>query len=160
MAVLRTEVMPPLRDTVCLIHRIERNLHVLQKVHILVLLQALRRQVQQFRPPFRNILLHLMYLRTRQRRVDIMRHPGHIRVVAHHIHLILHQGDKRRDNNPHAVHHQRRQLKTQALAPARRHQHKRVLPLHHVADNGFLIPFERIKAEIALQRLYQFFMRY
>ena len=35
LAVLRTEIMPPFRDTMRLIHGVERDLHALQEVHIL-----------------------------------------------------------------------------------------------------------------------------
>ena len=49
----------------------------------------------------------------------------------------------------------RRQLITERLAAARRHQHERILPIQHIADHRLLIPFERRKAEILLQLVMQ-----
>ena len=50
LAVLRTEIMTPLRDTMRLIYCIKTDLHALKEVHVLVLLQTLRCQIQQLRP--------------------------------------------------------------------------------------------------------------
>ena len=66
LTVFWTEVVSPLGDTMSLIHCIERNLHALKEIHVLRLLQALRRQVQQLRSTRQHIFLHRGYLRTTQ----------------------------------------------------------------------------------------------
>ena len=83
-----------------------------------------------------------------------MRHTFLFRVVAHRIHLVLHQRDQRTNHDRHSVHQQRRQLVAQALSSSRRHQHKRVISGHHIAYDGFLMTLERVEPEIVLQRLY------
>ena len=61
---------------------------------------------------------------------------------AHGIHLVLHQGDERRDDDRHTVHQECRQLVAQRFASAGRHQHESILALQHVADHRLLIPLE------------------
>ena len=45
LAVFRTEVMTPFRDTMCLVNGVETDFHPFQKVHVLVLLKTLRCKV-------------------------------------------------------------------------------------------------------------------
>ena len=154
LTVLWTEIMTPFRDTMRLIYGVERDLHTPQKVHVLRFLQTLRRQVQELRLACQHIFLHRIDLSARQTRVDEMRHTFLFRVVTHRIHLVLHQRDQRRDNNRHTLHDQRRQLETETLSASGRHQHKRVLAFHHIANDRLLISLERVKPEIGLQRLH------
>ena len=58
--VLGTEVMSPLRDTVGFINGIERNLHRLEEVHILLFRKRLRRHIEQFGDTRLDIRLHLV----------------------------------------------------------------------------------------------------
>ena len=77
-------------------------------------------------------------------------------LLAHsvdYIHLVLHQGYERRDHDSRSFHDQGRKLVAQRFTATGRHQHKGVLTFQYVADNGFLIALELIKAEILLQLL-------
>ena len=103
-SILRTEIMSPFRDTVCLVHGIKRNLHTLQKVHILLFVQRFWSQIQQFGLAAQHICFHLMNLRAGKRRVDEVSHSIFFREVTHGVHLILHQGYQRRDYDCHTVH--------------------------------------------------------
>ena len=137
-----------------LIYCVETDLYTLQKVHILVLLQTLRSQIQQLGPACQHIVLYRIDLTPTQTRVDEMCHTLFFRVVSHGVNLVLHQRNQRRDNNCHSVHDQGWQLETQTLSATRRHEHKSVFPLDNITDDGFLIAFERVKPEISLQRIY------
>ena len=137
-----------------LIHGIETDLHALQEIDVLILLQTLRSQVQQFRLAFQHVFFHGIDLTATKAGIDKMRHALLFRVVTHSIHLVLHQCDKRRDDNRHTVHDHRRQLVAQTLSAAGRHQHERVFAFHHIADNSFLIAFEGVESEVHLQRFH------
>ena len=76
-------------------------------------------------------------------------------VTAHGIDLILHQGDKRRDDDCGTLHDARRQLVTQRFTAACRHQHECVALGQQVLDYRLLIAFKRLKTEVLLQRRYQ-----
>ena len=65
--------------------------------------------------------------------------------------LVFHQGYQRRYDDGRTFHEQRRQLVAQRLAATCRHQHKGVLAIKHVFDNGFLIALEFVKAEKLLE---------
>ena len=101
--ILRTEVMTPLRDTMGLVNGVERDLRLLQEFHILVLGQRLGSHIEQLGLTIQDIGLHLIDSRLVQRRVQVM---GRTFVThrADDIHLILHQGYQRRDDNSRTVH--------------------------------------------------------
>ena len=65
------------------------------------------------------------------------------------IDLILHQCDEGRYDDGRALHDEGRQLVTQGLSPTRGHQHESVASVQQVADDGFLVTFERVETEIA-----------
>ena len=71
--------------------------------------------------------------------------------AADHIHLILHQGNQRGDDDGCAWHYQSRELEAHGLASAGRHQHKGVLPGQKIKDNLFLVALEGIVSEEFLQ---------
>ena len=109
-AVFRTEVMPPFRNTVSLIDGIETDLYRFQEVHILVLGKRFRSNIKQLRLARKDITLHKVYGGLVERRVQIV---GNTFLLAHaidDIHLILHQGDKRGDDDGRALHNQGGQL--------------------------------------------------
>ena len=58
LAVLRTEIMSPFRDTMRLVYSVKRNLHSLQEIYVLCLLQTLRCQIQQLRLAGHHIVAH------------------------------------------------------------------------------------------------------
>ena len=93
--ILGAEVMAPLRDTVSLIHRVEGDLHIGQKVHVLGLRQRLGRHVEQFRTPRLYVALDALYLGFREGGVDEMGQSVRLAHQADGIHLILHQSNKR-----------------------------------------------------------------
>ena len=82
--------MTPFRDTMRLIHRIKTDLHTFQEVHILVLLQTLRSQIQQLRLAGNYVIPYRIDLSATQTRVDKMRHTLFFRIITHRIYLILH----------------------------------------------------------------------
>ena len=152
--ILWSEVMTPLRDTVRLINGIERYLCLFQELYIILFGQRLRSDIQQLSTSRHNICLDLVNGRLVQRRVQIVRRS----LVTHRtddIHLILHQGYQRRDDDSGTVHQQRRQLVTQRLTTTCRHQHESIPAIEHILHDGLLITFELVKAEILLQRLCQ-----
>ena len=106
-AIFRSEVMSPFRNTMGLIYGIERNLNRFQELHILFFCQRLRSYIQQFRPPGKDIGLHLVYRTLVKGRIDEMSYSILLAEITHRIDLILHQGNQRRNHNGRAVHQQR-----------------------------------------------------
>ena len=52
--------MPPFRNTMRLVHRIERYLHPFQELDVILLCQRLRSDIEQFGASLQNIGLHLV----------------------------------------------------------------------------------------------------
>ena len=141
-AILRAEIVSPLRDTVRLVDGIERNFDLAQECHIILLCERLGGKVQQFGLACQNVATHLIDRCLVERRVQKV---GNTRLGgerAHSIDLILHQGDKGRDDDCHTIHNKRRQLVAQRLTTARRHQHKGVASLEQVTNYSLLITLE------------------
>ena len=105
-AVLRTEVVPPLRDAVSLVDRIERDLDRFQKLDIILFRERFRSHIEQLRQSALDIGLHLVDGSLVKRRVQIVSHTFMLVQVGDEVHLVLHQGDERRDDDGHAVHQQ------------------------------------------------------
>ena len=152
-AVLRTEVVAPLRDTVRLVDGIERHFHRAQELHVVLFRQALRRHIEQLGAPAADVGLHLVDGRLGERRVEEVGRALVLAQVRDEVHLVLHQRDEGRDDDGHAVHQQRRQLIAQRLASAGGHQHKGVVAFQHVVDDGLLVALEGVEAEVLLQCL-------
>ena len=109
-AVFRTEVVSPFRDTVCLIDGVKGDVDILEEFHVLLLGQRLRSHIQQLRLAGDKVLLHFVDFHFRQRGVQEVCN-AHVRAeVANGIHLVLHQGDQRGDDDGRAILHQGRQL--------------------------------------------------
>ena len=89
-----------------LIDGIERNLHRLQEFHIIFLGKRLWSHIQQFGPSLTYILLHLVYRRFVERGVQEVCRSLLLTKMGNEVHLILHQGYQRRDDDGHAVHQQ------------------------------------------------------
>ena len=64
------------------------------------------------------------------------------------VHLILHQRDERRDDDRHALAHQRGKLETERLAAARRHHDHGVVSVEDGFDHFALTGAERLKVEM------------
>ena len=150
-AVLRTEIVAPLRNAVRLVDGVERYLDFAQKRDVVLLGKRLGGEIEQLGAPLQHVGAHLCHGGLVERRIEEMGDARLRRESAHGVHLILHQGDQRRNDDRHAVHQQRRQLVTERLAAARGHQHERVFSSKHIADYSLLIAFERRKAEILLE---------
>ena len=88
--VLRTEIMPPLRNAVGFVNSVERNLYTFEKLYIVFFRKGFRRYIKQLRTPGRDIGLHLVDSRTVQRRIEEMGHTVILTESAHCIHLVLH----------------------------------------------------------------------
>ena len=80
-----------------------------------------------------------------------MSHTFIITQIAHHVHLVLHQSNERGYDNSRPFHKQRRQLITERLATSCRHEHKCVVAIKKIADDGFLISLKLVKTEVFLQ---------
>ena len=150
VAVLGSEVVSPLRDAVGFIDGIERNLERLEKLEVLGLVERLGSHVEQLGLAVAHVIHHLCGLRLGERRVEVMGQSVVLADAIDGVDLVFHQGDEWRHDDGSALHEERRQLVTQALASAGGHEHKDVVPRHERADNGFLVAFERVKAEIVL----------
>ena len=109
--VFRTEIVSPFRDTVGLIYRIERNLDFLEQLDVLLLGEGLGRHVQQFGGAGQQVGLDFGHLGAAQRGIQEMCDAlvaGY--ETADGIHLVLHQGDERGDDDGRPFHDQGRQL--------------------------------------------------
>ena len=71
--------------------------------------------------------------------------------IPHGIHLILHQGDERGDDDGGALHEQRRQLIAERLASAGGHKHEHVVAVHQREYYFLLVAFEIVKSEMDFQ---------
>lgn len=149
-AVLRAEIVSPFRNTVRLVDRIERYFDFPQEIDVILFGKRFGSEIQQFGFPGQHVLFDLRDGRLVQRRIQKMGDAVHHAERAHRIDLIFHQRDQRRNDDSHAVHHQRGKLITQRFAASGRHQHERIVPIQHVADHRLLISFEIIESEILL----------
>ena len=154
-AVLRAEVVSPLRNAVRLVDGVERNLYLAQERHVVLLGERLGCEIEQFGLAVEHVLPNLRHGGLVERRIQEMRDPRLGREGAHGVDLILHQGDQRRYDDRNAVHQHGRQLVAQRLAAARGHQHESILAFQHIADHRFLVSLERRKAEVLLQLVMQ-----
>ena len=152
VAVLGTEVVSPLRNAVSLVHGYERDLERLEERQVVLLVERLRSHIEQLRLAALDVALHAVYRRAVERGVEVMGHRVVLAVAIDDIHLVLHQGYKGRHHDSGAFHKQRRQLVAEALASSCGHEHKGVVTLQEVGDDGFLVALEGIEAKIFLQR--------
>ena len=76
------------------------------------------------------------------------------------VHLVLHQGNQRGNDDGGAVAHQRRKLVAHGLAAASGHNHETILSFQQRLDNFQLVTLEGVEAEDRFQRLKNSFIRY
>ena len=107
-----TKIMSPLRDTVCLVNGIERYLHRLKEFDILFLGERLGCNIKQLAHAICDVTLYEVDGGLIERRIDVMRNSLVLAQIAHYIHLVLHQRNKRRYNDGSSFHQQGRQLIT------------------------------------------------
>ena len=147
--IIGPEVMPPLRETVRLIHREQGNLHLPQRGNEHAAAEAFRCDVDEFvfAAPHPGDAL-LLFIK-REGAVDQRRGDA---PVVQGIDLILHQRDQRADNDGHAVHHHGRKLVAKRFSPTGGHDNERVLTREN-GRNDLLLPVkEGTEAEVTLQR--------
>ena len=148
LEVVGAEVVPPLRHAVRLVDREHRDLGGVEQPQGGVGPQPLRREVEQVELAGPELLLDDVAGPRVLRRVEEV---GADAELAQRLHLVLHEGDERRDDDSGARPHQRGNLVAQRLAAAGRHQHKRVVARDDVRDDLLLLAPERVVAEHAVQ---------
>ena len=135
LQILLTEVVPPARHAMRFVDREQGDGLRVQPFQGPFLQQALRRHVEQIQPPAVHRGLH---------RPDLLEVEGGVQAgrpypaLAKRVHLVLHQRDQGRHHDPHPGAHHGRDLVTQRLAPARRHQDHGV-PAGQQIINHFLL---------------------
>ncbi len=111
--------------------------------------KPLGRQVQQVQLAGEELGLHQPPL------LEVLRgvhEPGPHAQRPQCVHLVLHQGDERGDDDPRTRPDQGRDLVAQRLAAAGRHEHDGVAARHHVLDDRFLLTAEGLVPEDPVQR--------
>ena len=150
--IILAEVMPPLRYAVRFVDCDQGNIDPAQQGQrsAVFVQQPFRRQVQQ---------VHLTAL---QRRLDplllVIRQAGIQEgrgdaMLAQGGDLVLHQRDQGRDHHAGSGAQHRRYLVAERLAPAGGHQHKRIAPAQHRADDLFLVRPKGREPEYRAQQL-------
>ena len=123
--ITRPEILSPLGNTVCLIHRHHTDLHPLCKIKKQRRQQPFRCHINNLIPPLHRIFHRLINLTFRKRTVNIRRmNPG----LIQRPHLILHQRNQRRNHNRNPRQKQRRNLITNRLPRPRRHNPQNIPP--------------------------------
>ena len=117
LQVVGPEVVAPFRDAVRLVDREERDASARELREEALVVEALRRHVEELQRAVAESLADLTLLVGIEARVE----PGRLDAASlQEVDLVLHQRDQRRDDDRHAVEHQRRQLVAEALAAAGR----------------------------------------
>ena len=149
----RAEIVTPLGDAVCLVHRDHPNRHPGKILAECVGHQAFGRHIQE--AAFRveqgggEGILYFTTVHPRKygHRLDVpfpqMRH------------LVLHQSDQRGDDEAETAQGDGRHLKADGLAATGGQQRQRVAPLQHRKDNILLHGTEPVVAPICFQYLMQ-----
>ena len=147
-AVIRAEVMAPLADAVRLVHGDQRNVHVREPFGEAGA-EAFGRDVEQ---------IHLTALGCAERRAAGIEIHRAVEAFSAHadlfqrVHLVGHQRDQRRDDDPAAVAQQCRDLVAERLAAAGRQHREAVTPGEDIGDDILLQAAERVIAVDALQQ--------
>ena len=150
LAVFGPEVMPPLRQAMRLVDRDQGQGHGFEPFQRLRAEQRFRRDIEKIelprrdRPPDRAAFL--------EGEIGIQRRRPHAR-IAQRGDLIRHQRDERRDHKPQPRPAECRNLITQRLPPARRHQHEGVLARDHMIDDLRLLSAKGVVAVNGLQNV-------
>ena len=149
LAVLRPEVVTPLADAMRLIDREPGDRPAGQLLKKAGREEALGCEVEQFEFSVVQSAKAATRLSGIQRRVQESRgNAGRLQRV----HLILHQGDQRRQHHGETVLQHGRQLVAKRLAATGREQHQHITAGERVAHDLGLEGTKRIEAEVLLQR--------
>ncbi|CCY15789.1 putative uncharacterized protein [Prevotella sp. CAG:755] len=149
LCIFRTEVVAPLADTVSLVDGEEAHADIMEKIRKLRK-QCLGGQVEELDLTLHTLLAQEALLASRKAAVE---RDGRNAVGPERLDLVLHERDKRGDNNRRPLHFKRRNLVAEALAASCGHQDKAVAPRHDVADDFLLPGTERVVAEVAFKRI-------
>src|SRR4051794_6551477 len=150
LQVVGPEVVAPLGDAVRLVDREQRDLRLAEPREETLVVEALRRDVQQPELTATQAVGDIARLGGVQARVEPRRIDA---LTGKQVDLILHQRDQRRDDHRHAVEHQRRQLVAEALAAAGREDGERRAARKERFDHLLLTGAERRPAEAVGEKL-------
>ena len=141
LEVVRTEVVPPLRDAVRLVDCEERDRHLRELGEEALVVEPLRRHVEELQPPGAEALRDIAHLLGAEAGVE----PGGIDALSYEgVDLILHERDQRRDDDGDSVEQQCRELVAKALAgPGREHSERRATVEQRVDD--LLLPGAEVR---------------
>ena len=156
-SILRSEVMPPLRYAMRLINSDKRDIDLLKKLNILVFGQCFWSDEEQFGLTVRNVLFDLFHLGFGERRIEEVSHIIILAVSSDTVDLVLHQCNKRRDDDGRTIKHESRQLVAERLTTACRHDGKSILTAQYTFDDFFLFAFELVESKILMQGCIQGF---
>ena len=148
-AVVRPEVVAPLRHAVRFVDDEPRDRHVAQGADEVRRGEALRRDVQQ---PARRPHAPSVDLAACVRRQHRVERRGPETATVQLVHLILHQRDERRHDERRPGQQQRRQLKAERLAGAGRHHRQQIVAVENSLDELLLSVAESAVAEKPVKR--------
>ena len=146
------EVVSPLADAVRFVDHHDLRRISPEKVSEGFRLKPFRRNIEQFEVAQVHVAQDLVLFRRRDRRVDA---GGRDPFPAQGVHLVLHQGDQRRDHDSVSVLQQNRQLVAERLPRPGRHDDAEVFAGMNLLYNLLLVVQKGVEAEIALQCLVQ-----
>ena len=130
LKIARPEILPPLGNTVCLIHRNHGNVRIICKVQKARSVEPLRCHINNFVFSLRCIGKCRAYLIFCQGTVDVGRVYA---CLIQCLDLIRHERNQRGDHKRNSLEHQRRDLITQRFSRTCRHDAKDILSLQ---DSG------------------------
>ncbi len=144
--------MPPLRQAMSLVDRNQRQGNGLKRIQNIGLEKRLRRRVKNVDFTRTHILPKRPSL-VRQK-IGIESFSPHARLTQGG-YLIDHQRDQGRNDQPHAVTGERRDLVTKRLPAPGRHQYESIVARHHMPNDFSRLPTKRIVAIDGLEDLHR-----
>jgi hypothetical protein len=151
--VIRTEIVTPLRNAVCLVDDEPRDRQFAEEPQELTGREPFGRHIQQPQAPGAGSAQHAVPAVGGQHR---MQRAGPNSAAVQLVDLILHQRDERRDHERRARQHDRRQLIGERLARAGRHHGEHVVSAEDSLDDLLLpvpvFPVSEVRAQLP-QRL-------
>ena len=149
--VVGPEVVPPLRDAVGLVDREEGDPRLAQQVEEALVVEPLRRDVEQLEAPVDDPRGDRALLLRADGRVEPPRRDAEAR---QEVDLVLHQRDERRHDDRRPLERHGGQLVTERFARARREDRERTVPGEERVDDRAQPLAERREAEGGAQDLF------
>ncbi|EET45721.1 hypothetical protein NEISICOT_00428 [Neisseria sicca ATCC 29256] len=150
MLVFGAEIVPPLADAMRFVYGEKADGLLIEKTQETVGNEPLRCDVEQFQTTLGEFVRHLAGFFHRCTAVDRCCFYA-CGVQARH--LVIHQGDQRRNDDGDTFAHQRGNLVTQRLAPTRRHQYQQASAACQCIDDSLLLAAKFGIAEYFVQNL-------